>query len=119
MLVGKQLSRAFDKVPMILGTIKEKKQFLNGKTTDVVEAVRLTALTQDMGSITIDLCPFSTEKLERCKQYFGSQFTISDLIGIENCKIYAYEKDVRVNITAADLRLVSDPMKEVVDLCED
>lgn len=116
MLSGKQLTRAFDKVPLILGTIKEKKQFLNGKTTDVVEAVRLTAFTQDMGSITIDLCPFSTEKLERCKKYFGSQFTVADLVGIENCKIYAYEKDVRVNITAADLRLADDTQTEVVEL---
>lgn len=114
MLSGKSLIKGFEGVPLILGAVREKRKYdKDGNATDIVEAVRLTALTQEMGSIAIDLFPFSEEKLERCKKNFGVQFTVSDLIGVENCRIFCYDKDVRVSITAADLQLQHDPWNEV------
>lgn len=113
MLENKDLVNGFMNIPCLVGGTRERKQFLNGKATDVIEAVRLTALTENMGTLNIDLCPFTSEKLERCKKHFGEKFTVADLIGVQTCKIYAYEKDVRVNIIAADIQFPGNPWEDV------
>lgn len=88
----------------------------DGNATDAFEAVRLTAISQETGEISIDLCPYSTEKLERIQKCFAKQFTIDDLVGIENCKIFCFKNALRMTITAADLRLADDTQTEVIEL---
>lgn len=117
MLSGKKLVNGFEDEPFLLGGVREKRQFgTDGKATDVIEGIRITAITQSMGNITIDLCPFTSEKLERCKKNFGAQFTVADLVKVEDCKIFVYKNELRVTIIAEDLCIESDPSKEVIEL---
>lgn len=83
--------------------------FKDGKPTGVFDAVRVAALMQDGRKINFDLVPFTEEKLKRCQRYFTRQFSISNLVGIEDCKIFSYQGDMRVIVTAADLRIEDDP----------
>lgn len=116
-LSGKRWVNAMNDIPFIaLGARERKKYDKDGKATDIIEAVRLTAISQETGEISIDLCPYSAEKLERIQKCFSESFTIDDLVGIENCKIFCYKNALRITITAADLRLVSDPRGEMIEL---
>lgn len=116
-LSGKRWATAMNGISFVALNARERKQYdKDGKSTDIIDAVRLTAVSQETGEISIDLCPYSAEKLERIQKYFAQQFTIADLVGIENCKIFSFNNTLRITITAADLRLVSDPTQEVVEL---
>lgn len=90
---------------MIVSGIRSKFQYdKEGHTTGAAEAVRITAISQDDGEINVDLYPFTQEKLDRCRNCFGMQFTISDLVGVTDCKIFVYKNALRVTITAADFQ---------------
>lgn len=104
-LNDKRFAAGFAGLPFIITGAREKRRFgADGKATDVVEAVRITAVSQTVGEIAIDLFPFSREKLERCRTYFGLQFAVDDVIDIENCKIFVFNSSLRVTITAADIQ---------------
>ena len=116
-LSGKRWATAMNGISFVALNARERKQYdKDGKSTDIIEAVRLTAVSQETGEIAIDLCPYSAEKLERIQKCFAKQFTIDDLVGIENCKIFCFNNALRVTITAADLRLASDPGEEMIEL---
>lgn len=116
-LVGKEWVGPMRNISFVGLNARARKLYdKDGKATDTFEAVRLTAVSQETGEISIDLCPYSTEKLERIQKCFAKQFTIDDLVGIENCKIFCFNNALRITITAADLRLASDPGEEMIEL---
>lgn len=105
MLSDKRLVAGFEGIPFVLIGVREKHRYgPDGKATENIEAVRVTAKSLQMGEITVDLYPYTPAKYERVSGYFGLQFTIEDIVAIEGCKIFVFQKDLRVTITAADIQ---------------
>ena len=97
-----------DEERLILAKAIPRVKFVDGKPTDLIEAVRLTALMQNGEEINIDLRPFSKEKSDRCRECFGMRFSISDLVGIEDCRIFVYQNNLHVTVSASDLSPLID-----------
>ena len=104
MFKNEKFIAGFDGQKFIVTGVKPKKLYdAEGKPTSANEAVRVTAVSRESGEIQIDLVPYADDKLERMTALFGVPFTVNDLTGVTDCKIYVFNGSLRVTITAVDL----------------
>lgn len=104
MLSNLKFIDGFEGEKFIVTKATEKRIYdKDGNATSASEGVKVTAVSQKSGEISIVLAPFSQEKLEKCANLFGTVFTMEDLVAPTDCKISCFNGALRVTITAADI----------------
>lgn len=88
---------------IIAGATAQAEFGTDRKPTGNQVAVRVTALSKELGTLTIDLVPYSAETEKRMSEAFGSVITAENLVKASECKIYTYDGELKVRITARDI----------------
>lgn len=70
----------------IVGPAKAKREYVDGKPTGKTESVRVDLISQEVGSINLDLTPFTEEKLQKVQELFATVVTTDNLIKISGFK---------------------------------
>ena len=90
---------------IIAGATAQAEFGADHKPTGNNVAVRVTVLSKELGTLTIDLVPYSVETEKKVSDAFGSVITASNLVKASECKIYIYNGELKIRITARDITL--------------
>lgn len=101
---GANIAHILDGEKLIITGAREKREYVDGQATGRIEAVRVEAVGQNVGSIHVDLVPFSEDKLQRALALFGQVITLSSLVDVSDAKIGIYHESLNITVIAADIK---------------
>lgn len=90
----------------IVGPARAKNEYKDGKATGHVEAVRVELISQQLGTINLDLVPYSDEKFQAVTALFAQVITTANLINVSGFKTSVMESTFYITVTAEDITMV-------------
>ncbi len=91
---------------LIVGPARAKNEYKDGKATGHVESVRVDLISQQLGTISLDLVPYSEEKLQNAMSLFSTVITTDNLVKVTGFKTSAMESAFYITVTAEDIAVV-------------
>ena len=90
----------------VVGLVRAKKEYKDGKATGHIEAVRVDLISQQLGTINLDLVPYSDEKLQAAVALFSQVITTANLINVSGFKTSVMDSTFYITVTAEDIAMV-------------
>lgn len=89
----------------IVGPAKAKNEYKDGNATGNKEAVRVALISQQLGTINLDLVPYSDEKLQAAMALFATSITTDNLVNVKGFKTSVMNSTFYITVTAEDISM--------------